>query len=143
MEKEKLDKQRFLNELFSIHPQGCSAEDGYITVNFYLNEEPSVRANGETLTFDWLVKTYGEYVNWHSRKYHGTDEKYIAKEFKLKHIRAFVREKMYDMDFTKRMEDNRDNYIKGGLTADEINKRHGQYKQEIQRSKTRKPDISI
>lgn len=91
-----LTKEEF-NQIFQLNPTG-NAEHTFKAIEYYI-ENSDTDFDGNTIDFKYIYDRYKEYLNWWKDSWGKRDQKYVAKENRLKELYRFLNDEDHKKSF--------------------------------------------
>jgi hypothetical protein len=131
-----LNLKSFTDGFFKLNPEGNpqSAFNYIAELLDPINENKQL--NGDPLTYSFLAAKYKEYIDWWNKKFGKQEEKFIPKKDKKRTIYDFLDERKYNESFeiTIMFNDDRDPYLFGKDTIDDLLIKVGKFNQIIDKN---------
>lgn len=123
------------NKLWSLDKEKSDYETAKVKVKMLINEKAKT-IDGKPLTISLITERFQQYLKNYDREYGGQEVRFITKDKRRKNLVIYLKEKMYNTEYTLRNTDGRDFWLFENFTNDELNSKVKSFKSRINKSRS-------
>lgn len=123
------------NKLWSLDKEKSDYETAKVKVKMLINEKAKT-IDGKPLTISLITERFQQYLKNYDREYGGQEVRFITKDKRRKNLVIYLKEKMYNTEYTLRNTDGRDFWLFENYTNDELNSKVKSFKSRINKSRS-------